>query len=100
MTMEKVYDNHLEHRYENGEDVNVRKYLAYGKSEDHKLYYDKEFTDPVTQDDAEDAMGKGMLLIIAGTATLVPLAMSGNTVATITGVDSAALIKWTVEATA
>lgn len=75
--------------YEDAKDLNIRKHVVYGKSGDKKLYYDEKYTKQVSKADAEDAFKKGMLLIMDTTTMLVPVAMTGTAVKTVSGTDSA-----------
>ena len=92
---------------EHADDQHVRAYVVYGKTADHKLYYDAKYTTQVAQADAENAFKKGMLHIIDTTTTLIPVAMTGTTVKTVGktsvtatsgSVEVAALVDWAVKA--
>ena len=41
--------------YEQGKDLHVANYMAYGKTADHKLYADATFKETVTKEEIEDA---------------------------------------------
>ena len=83
--------------YENAADLNVRKYVVYGKSADKKLYYDEKYTKQVSQADAEDAFKKGMLLIKDTTTMLEPVSMAGTTIKTVTeAASTVSLVSWAV----
>lgn len=89
--------------YEDAKDLNIRKFVVYGKTADKKLYYEPEYTTQVEQADAEDAFKKGMLLIIDGSITLMPISMTGATIKTVTetGTETktTSLVSWAVVAT-
>ena len=51
--------------YEQGKDLHVANYMAYGKTADHKLYADVAFKETVTKEEIEDAFKKGRLVIMA-----------------------------------
>lgn len=40
--------------YEQGKDLHVANYMAYGKTADHKLYADATFKETVTKEEIED----------------------------------------------
>ena len=41
--------------YEQGKDLHVANYMAYGKTADHKLYADEAYKETVTKAEIEDA---------------------------------------------
>lgn len=85
--------------YEDAKDLNIRKFVVYGKTADKKLYYESDFKTQVTQADAEDAFKKGMLLVMDTTTMLVPVSMAGTTVKTVAEASSAvSLTSWAVKA--
>lgn len=85
--------------YEDAKDLHVKKYVVYGKAADKKLYYESTYTTQVSANDAKDAFDKGLLMIVDGTTTLVPVAMSTTKVSTVGGTTTAATItEWTVKA--
>ena len=84
---------------EHANDLHIRTCVVYGKVADHKLYYEEDYKTQVTKADAENAFTKGMLQIVDTTTTLVPVAMTGTTVKTVGGTNSAAtLVDWAVKA--
>ena len=52
--------------YEQGKDLHVANYVAYGKTADHKLYADEAYKETVTKAEIEDAVKKGRLVIVEG----------------------------------
>lgn len=85
--------------YEDAVDSNVRAYVVYGKTADKKLYLEADFKTQATKAEVEDAFKKGMLLVIDGSTTLKPVAMTGTTVKTVTEASSTvSLVSWTVSA--
>ena len=52
--------------YEQGKDLHVANYMAYGKTADHKLYADAAFKKTVTEAEIKDAFQKGRLIIVEG----------------------------------
>ena len=47
--------------YEQGKDLHVANYVAYGKTADHKLYADEGYKETATKAEIEDAFVKGRL---------------------------------------
>lgn len=84
---------------EHANDLHVCSYVVYGKAADHKLYYEEDFKTQVTKADAENVFKKGRLQIVDTTTVLVPVAMTGTTVKTVSGSSTAAtLVDWAVKA--
>lgn len=69
--------------YEQGKDLHVANYMAYGKTADHKLYADAEYKEGVRASEMEDAFKKGRLVIIEGENCLVPVAYTADGAVTI-----------------
>lgn len=80
--------------FEQAKDLHVRNYVVYGKADDNCLYYDAEYTKPVTQADLEDAFIKGALLINNSSVLLVPIALSENTVTTFVDSETESFETW------
>ena len=69
--------------YEQGNDLHVANYMAYGKTADHKLYADAAFKKTVTEAEIKDAFqGANYLLPVAFGATGVVTVTAGETVKT------------------
>lgn len=64
-------------------DLQVRKFVVYGKKADHKLYYDAAYTEQVLEVDVADAFDKGMLQIVDTTGINLPVFRSGANVYTV-----------------
>lgn len=85
--------------FSHAKDVDVRKFVAYGKTADQKLYYEADYKTQVTPTDAEDAFKKGMLLIMDGTTMLIPVSMAGTVIKTVAASESGvSLTSWDVTA--
>lgn len=69
--------------YEDAQDLHIKSLFAYGKKSDHKLYEEPAYTTQLSTDVATDLFKKGLLLIVDGDKTLVPIALNGNKVYTI-----------------
>ena len=63
--------------YEQGKDLHVANYVAYGKTADHKLYADEGYKETVTK-----AEGANYLVPVAFGATGVITVVTGETVKT------------------
>ena len=86
-------------KFERADEQHIRAMIVYGKTADHKLYYEAGYKTQVSKTDAENAFAKGMLQIVDSTTTLIPIAMTGTTVKTVGGTTTAAtLVEWTVAA--
>lgn len=70
--------------YEQGKDLHVANYVAYGKTADHKLYADEGYKETATKAEIEDAFVKGAnyLVPVAFGATGVITVVAGETVKT------------------
>lgn len=53
--------------YEQGKDLHVANYMAYGKTADHKLYADATFKETVTKEEIEDSAPWWMLWAVCWT---------------------------------
>ena len=78
--------------YEQGKDLHVANYVAYGQTSDHKLYADKACKETVTTAEIEDAFKKGRLVIVEDANYLVPVACSNAGVVT---VSTGEAVTWT-----
>lgn len=96
--MERVYESPMDNVREGAEDIHVRSYIAYGNTEDNKLYLEPTYATQVSQADVAYAFARGMLTIVEGTTTLVPIAMTENKVTTVGGTTSATLVEWVAKA--
>ena len=77
--------------YEQGKDLHVANYMAYGKTADHKLYADAAFKETVTKEEIEDAFKKGRLIVVEGENYLL-----GTTgVVTVTAGETVKTQAWT-----
>lgn len=81
--------------YEQGKDLHVANYMAYGKTADHKLYADSGLKETVTAAEIEDAFKKGRLVIIEGANYLVPVAFGTTGVITVTAGETVKTQAWT-----
>ena len=81
--------------YEQGNDLHVANYMAYGKTADHKLYADAVFKKTVTEAEIKDAFQKGRLIIIEGTNYLLPVAFGTTGVVTVTAGETVKTQAWT-----
>ena len=84
--------------YEQGKDLHVANYMAYGKTADHKLYADKECKKTVTAAEIEDAFKNGRLVILEGANYLVPVAFSAAGAVTIDTASTLKAVTWTASA--
>lgn len=84
--------------YEQGKDLHVANYMAYGKTVDHKLYADSGLKETVTKAEIEDAFKKGRLVIIEGANYLVPVAFGTTGVITVTAGDTVKTQAWAASA--
>ncbi len=84
--------------YEQGKDLHVANYMAYGKTADHKLYADSGLKETVTKAEIEDAFKKGRLVIIEGANYLVPVAFGTTGVITVTAGDTVKTQAWAASA--
>lgn len=90
----------LNKRYEQGNDLHVANYMAYGKTADHKLYADAAFKKTVTEVEIKDAFQKGRLIIIEGANYLLPVAFGTTGVVTVTAGETVKTQAWAASATA
>lgn len=86
--------------YEQGKDLHVANYMAYGKTADHKLYADAAFKKTVTEVEIKDAFQKGRLIIIEGANYLLPIAFGTTGVVTVTAGETVKTQAWAASATA
>lgn len=86
--------------YEQGNDLHVANYMAYGKTADHKLYADAAFKKTVTEVEIKDAFQKGHLIIIEGANYLLPVAFDTTGVVTVTAGETVKTQAWAASATA
>ena len=86
--------------YEQGNDLHVANYMAYGKTADHKLYADAAFKKTVTEVEIKDAFQKGRLIIIEGANYLLPVAFGTTGVVTVTAGETVKTQAWAASATA
>ena len=86
--------------YEQGNDLHVANYMAYGKTADHKLHADAAFKKTVTEDEIKDAFQKGRLIIIEGANYLLPVAFGTTGVVTVTAGETVKTQAWAASATA
>lgn len=86
--------------YEQGNDLHVANYMAYGKTADHKLYADAAFKKTVTEVEIKDAFQKGRLIIIEGANYLLPVAFGTAGVVTVTAGETVKTQAWAASATA
>lgn len=86
--------------YEQGNDLHVANYMAYGKTADHKLYADAAFKKTVTEVEIKDAFQKGRLIIIEGANYLLPVAFGTTGVVTVTSGETVKTQAWAASATA
>ena len=78
--------------YEQGKDLHVANYVAYGKTADHKLYAD------ATKAEIEDAFVKGRLVIVEGANYLVPVAFGATGVITVVAGETVKTQAWAASA--
>ena len=69
--------------YQNFNDTNVRSYVVYGKTADHKLYVNSVYETEAAKAEVIDAFEKGMLIIVDGSNKLVPVAMTASKLVTV-----------------
>ena len=86
--------------YEQGNDLHVANYMAYGKTADHKLYADAAFKKTVTEVEIKDAFQKGRLIIVEGANYLLPVAFGTTGVVTVTAGETVKTQAWAASATA
>lgn len=86
--------------YEQGNDLHVANYMAYGKTADHKLYADAAFKKTVTEVEIKDAFQKGRLIIIEGANYLLPVAFGTTGVVTVTAGETVKTQAWAASAMA
>ena len=73
----------MEKIYQNFNDTNIRSYVVYGKTADHKLYIDNACKTEAVKAEVIDAFEKGMLIIVEGSNKLVPVAMTATKFVTV-----------------
>mgnify|MGYP000473833148 FL=1 len=86
--------------YEQGNDLHVANYMAYGKTADHKLYADAAFKKTVTEVEIKDAFQKGRLIVVEGANYLLPVAFGTTGVVTVTAGETVKTQAWAASATA
>lgn len=86
--------------YEQGKDLHVANYMAYGKTADHKLYADAAFKKTVTEVEIKDAFQKGRLIVVEGANYLLPVAFGTTGVVTVTAGETVKTQAWAASATA
>lgn len=86
--------------YEQGNDLHVANYMAYGKTADHKLYADAAFKKTVTEAEIKDSFQKGRLIIVEGANYLLPVAFGTTGVVTVTAGETVKTQAWAASATA
>lgn len=86
--------------YEQGKDLHVANYMAYGKTADHKLYADAACKKTVTEDEIKDAFQKGRLIVVEGANYLLPVAFGTTGVVTVTAGETVKTQAWAASATA
>ena len=69
--------------YQNFNDTNVRSYVVYGKTADHKLDVNSVYETEAAKAEVIDAFEKGMLIIVDGSNKLVPVAMTASKLVTV-----------------
>ena len=84
--------------YEQGKDLHVANYIAYGKTADHKLYADEAYKETVTKAEIEDAVKKGRLVIVEGANYLIPVAFGTTGVVTVTAGETVKTQAWAASA--
>lgn len=84
--------------YEQGKDLHVVNYVAYGKTADHKLYADEGYKETATKAEIEDAFVKGRLVIVEGANYLVPVAFGTTGVITVVAGETVKTQAWAVSA--
>lgn len=84
--------------YEQGKDLHVANYVAYGKTADHKLYADEAYKETVTKAEIGDAFKKDRLVIIEGANYLVPVAFGATGAITVTAGDTVKTQAWAASA--
>ena len=92
----------MEKIFEKANDQHIRSIVFYGKTADHKLYYDSACTTgkEVTQADLEYAFNLGVLLIQESTTLRVPIVLSTNKVKTVdVSSSTVSVTEWTATAT-
>lgn len=80
--------------YEQGKDLHVANYVAYGKTADHKLYADEGYKEA----EIEDAFVKGRLVIVEGANYLVPVAFGATGVITVVAGETVKTQAWVASA--
>ena len=80
--------------YEQGKDLHVANYVAYGKTADNKLYADEAYKETVTKAEIEDAVKKGRLVIVEGANYLIPIAFGTTGAVTVTAGDTVKTQAW------
>lgn len=84
--------------YEQGKDLHVANYVAYGKTADHKLYADEAYKETVTKAEIEDAVKKGRLVIVEGANYLIPVAYGTAGAVTVAAGETVKTQAWAASA--
>ena len=84
--------------YEQGKDLHVANYMAYGKTADHKLYPDATIKETVTKEEIEDAFKKGRLVIVEDANYLVPVAFGATGAITVVTGETVKTQAWAASA--
>lgn len=84
--------------YEQGKDLHVANYVAYGKTADHKLYADEGYKETATKAEIENAFVKGRLLIVEDANYLVPVAFGATGVITVVTGETVKTQAWAASA--
>lgn len=84
--------------FQDAKDKNVKSFVVYGKTADHKLYLDAAYTKQATKTEVTEAFKKGMLIVMDGDDVLAPVAVSGAKVVT-AAISSSAIAgtEWTAK---
>lgn len=84
--------------FEDAIDQHVRNVIFYGKTADHKLYREGDYTTQVAVAELDDAFKKGACLVFDGTNYLVPVAFAAGKVITMSGTTSVTGTEWAAKA--
>lgn len=84
--------------YEQGKDLHVANYVAYGKTGDHKLYADEAYKETVAKAEIEDAVKKGRLVIVEGANYLIPVAYGTAGAVTVVAGETVKTQAWAASA--
>ena len=84
--------------YEQGKDLHVANYMAYGKTADHKLYADATFKETVTKEEIEDWRSHDPIVKFRGANYLVPVAFGATGVITVVAGETVKTQAWAASA--